>query len=110
MAVIEACVRCVPGVLGNDESAPRRVLQSGEVGGLLEYPQYTRPAEFRGMTVPAPLVSGHHAEIERWREEQALERTDARDARTLLRRARGNELSQGDRVEEESVRRGKRTP
>ena len=77
MAVIEACVRCVPGVLGNEESI-REESFSPDTLGMLEYPQYTRPAEFRGMTVPAPLVSGHHAEIERWRKEQALERTRAR--------------------------------
>jgi len=77
MAVIEACVRCVPGVLGNEESA-REESFSPDTLGLLEYPQYTRPAEFRGMTVPATLQSGHHAEIERWRKEQALERTRLR--------------------------------
>jgi tRNA (guanine37-N1)-methyltransferase len=77
MAVIEACVRCLPGVLGNEESAKEESF-SPDTLGLLEYPQYTRPAEFRGMTVPPPLVSGNHAEIDRWRKEQALERTRAR--------------------------------
>jgi tRNA (guanine37-N1)-methyltransferase len=77
MAVIEACARCVPGVLGNEEST-REESFSPETEGLLEYPQYTRPAEFRGMTVPAPLTNGNHAEIERWRKDQALERTRAR--------------------------------
>ena len=77
MAVIEACVRCVPGVLGNEDST-REESFSPETSGLLEYPQYTRPADFRGMSVPAPLTSGNHAEIERWRSEQALERTRTR--------------------------------
>ena len=88
MAVIEACARCLPGVLGNDDSA-REESFSPEKGGLLEYPQYTRPAEFRGMGVPAPLLSGHHAEIERWRTEQALERTRERRPDLLARRAEG---------------------
>jgi tRNA (guanine37-N1)-methyltransferase len=77
MAVLEACIRCVPGVLGNEESI-REESFSPVSEGLLEYPQYTRPAEFRGVTVPAPLLSGHHAEIEKWRKEQSLERTRAR--------------------------------
>jgi tRNA (guanine37-N1)-methyltransferase len=77
MAVIEACARCLPGVLGNEASA-REESFSPETSGLLEYPQYTRPAEFRGSVVPPPLVSGNHAEIERWRREQALARTEAR--------------------------------
>jgi tRNA (guanine37-N1)-methyltransferase len=77
MAVIEACARCLPGVLGNEESIVEESFSPAQ-GGLLEYPQYTRPAEFRGMAVPAALVSGHHAEIERWRKEQALERTRSR--------------------------------
>jgi tRNA (guanine37-N1)-methyltransferase len=77
MAVIESCVRLLPGVLGN-EASTREESHSPETGGLLEYPQYTRPAEFRGVRVPEALVSGHHAEIERWRREQALARTLAR--------------------------------
>jgi tRNA (guanine37-N1)-methyltransferase len=85
MAVIEACVRCVPGVLGNEDST-REESFSPETNGLLEYPQYTRPAEFRGMGVPAPLTSGNHAEIERWRSEQALERTRTRRPDLLARK------------------------
>jgi tRNA (guanine37-N1)-methyltransferase len=77
MAVIEACARCLPGVLGN-EASTREESFSPETSGLLEYPQYTRPAEFRGLPVPPPLVSGNHAEIERWRREQALARTEQR--------------------------------
>ena len=77
MAVVEACARCLPGVLGNEASA-REESFSPETSGLLEYPQYTRPAEFRGLVVPPPLVSGNHAEIDRWRREQALARTQRR--------------------------------
>lgn len=75
MAIIEATVRLIPGVLGNEESI--REESHGE-GGLLEYPQYTRPAEFRGLGVPAVLAGGNHAEIARWRRAEALERTRAR--------------------------------
>lgn len=75
MAVIEATVRLLPGVLGNMDST--REESHGE-DGLLEYPQYTRPAEFRGMSVPEVLSSGHHAVIAKWRREQALEKTTAR--------------------------------
>jgi tRNA (guanine37-N1)-methyltransferase len=72
MAVIEASVRLIPGVLGNEDST--REESHGE-GGLLEYPQYTRPAEFRGQTVPEVLASGNHAHIADWRKAQSLERT-----------------------------------
>jgi tRNA (guanine37-N1)-methyltransferase len=75
MAVIEATVRLLPGVLGNAEST--REESHGE-GGLLEYPQYTRPAEYRGLTVPEILAGGNHAEIAKWRRAQAIERTRAR--------------------------------
>jgi tRNA (guanine37-N1)-methyltransferase len=77
MAVIEGCVRLLPGVLGNADST-REESHSPETGGLLEYPQYTRPAEFRGEGVPEALLSGHHAQIEQWRREQALARTKVR--------------------------------
>jgi tRNA (guanine37-N1)-methyltransferase len=73
MVVIDAVTRLLPGVLGDDESS----LDESFSQGLLEYPQYTRPAEFRGMTVPDVLVSGNHAEIEKWRREQARVRTKA---------------------------------
>ena len=75
MAVIEAAVRLIPGVLGNEEST--REESHGEEG-LLEYPQYTRPAEFRGQTVPEVLASGNHAHVAAWRRAQSLERTLAR--------------------------------
>ncbi|MGD1087376.1 MAG: tRNA (guanosine(37)-N1)-methyltransferase TrmD [Verrucomicrobiota bacterium] len=71
MVVIDAVVRLLPGVLGDDESSRDESFSRG----LLEYPQYTRPAEFRGMKVPDVLVSGNHAEIEKWRREQAELRT-----------------------------------
>jgi tRNA (guanine37-N1)-methyltransferase len=74
LVVVEAVVRLVPGVMGNDESA----LDESFTDGLLEYPQYTRPAEFRGHAVPPVLLSGDHARIERWRRAQALRRTLAR--------------------------------
>jgi tRNA (guanine37-N1)-methyltransferase len=71
MVVIDAVARLLPGVLGDDESSHDESFSHG----LLEYPQYTRPAEFRGMKVPEVLVSGNHAEIEKWRREQARLRT-----------------------------------
>ena len=74
MVVIDAVTRLLPGVLGKDESAADESFSHG----LLEYPQYTRPAEFRGMKVPEVLLSGHHAEIEKWRREQARLRTAER--------------------------------
>lgn len=77
MAIVEACVRLLPGVLGNVES-PREESFSDAWGGMLEYPHYTRPAEFRGRAVPDVLKSGDHARIEAWRREQALARTRAR--------------------------------
>jgi tRNA (guanine37-N1)-methyltransferase len=73
MVVIDAVTRLLPGVLGDDESSRDESFSHG----LLEYPQYTRPAEFRGMKVPDVLVSGHHAEIEKWRRAQARVRTGA---------------------------------
>lgn len=71
MVVIDAVARLVPGVLGSDESA---VFESHS-DGLLEYPQYTRPPEFRGKKVPDVLLSGHHENIKKWRREQSLLRT-----------------------------------
>ena len=71
MVIIDVVTRLLPGVLGDEESAKEESFSHG----LLEYPHYTRPAEFRGMKVPEILLSGHHAEIAKWRHEQALERT-----------------------------------
>ena len=77
MAVIDGCSRLLPGVLGNEASTIDES-HSAATGGLLEYPHYTRPAEFRGVLVPDVLVGGHHAEIARWRREQAIARTRER--------------------------------
>lgn len=71
LAVVDACARLVPGVLGNEESPD---IESFEAG-VLEYPQYTRPPEFRGRRVPEILLSGDHARIAAWRRKQALLRT-----------------------------------
>jgi tRNA (guanine37-N1)-methyltransferase len=71
MVVVEAVGRLVPGVMGNDTSAEDESFSDG----LLEYPHYTRPADFRGWTVPAVLRSGDHGRIARWRKAQALRRT-----------------------------------
>ena len=84
MAVIDACVRLLPGVLGNEEST-REESHSPETSGLLEYPQYTRPVEFRGARVPDALVSGHHAEIAKWRRAESLRRTAERRPDLLAR-------------------------
>lgn len=71
MAMIEAVGRLVPGVIGNPESLD----EESHEGGLLEYPSYTKPAEWRGMPVPPVLTSGNHGAIAAWRREQQLERT-----------------------------------
>jgi tRNA (guanine37-N1)-methyltransferase len=77
MALVEGVARLLPGVLGNEASATEES-HSPTSGGLLEYPQYTRPAEFRGRAVPEVLVGGNHGEIARYRNEQALQRTRER--------------------------------
>jgi tRNA (guanine37-N1)-methyltransferase len=74
MVVIDAVARLVPGVVGEPESVVRESFEER----LLDHPQYTRPAEFRGMKVPEVLLSGHHADIESWRRRMALERTRER--------------------------------
>ena len=74
LVVIDAVARLVPGVMGNEESGA----DESFAAGLLEYPQYTRPAEFRGESVPDVLLSGDHARVARWRRAQALRRTLAR--------------------------------
>jgi tRNA (guanine37-N1)-methyltransferase len=83
VAVVEAVARLVPGVMGNQASADDESFG----GGLLEYPQYTRPASFRGWEVPDILRSGDHGRVARWRKAQALART--RDRRPDLLAARG---------------------
>lgn len=74
MALIDSISRLVPGVLHNDESAPTDSFENN----LLECPQYTKPFDFMGMTVPEVLVSGNHKEIDKWRMEQSLKRTKER--------------------------------
>src|SRR5881296_915698 len=71
VVLVDAIARLLPGALGHEQSAT----DDSFSGGLLEAPQYTRPAEFRGWKVPEVLLSGNHAEIEKWRKEQGLKRT-----------------------------------
>lgn len=71
MVIADSVVRLLPDVLGNMESAPKDSFSAG----LLEHPHYTRPADFRGMTVPEVLLSGNHARIDEWRTSQSLKRT-----------------------------------
>jgi tRNA (guanine37-N1)-methyltransferase len=71
LVVIDAVLRLIPGVLGSEASA----LDDSHASGLLEYPQYTRPENFRGWTVPEVLLSGDHARIAWWRREQIIRRT-----------------------------------
>jgi tRNA (guanine37-N1)-methyltransferase len=71
LVVLEAVTRLVPGVVGKEESLKRESFEDG----ALDHPHYTRPSEFRGMAVPDVLLSGNHAEVERWRQEAAREKT-----------------------------------
>jgi tRNA (guanine37-N1)-methyltransferase len=89
MVLIDAVSRLLPGVVGSPES----VTEDSITTGLLQHPLYTRPADYRGMAVPEVLLSGHHAEIDRWRRRQSLKRTLDRRP-DLLRSA---ELSADDR-------------
>lgn len=90
LALIEATARLRPGVLGDAESHHHESFATG----LLDYPEYTRPAEFEGMEVPEVLLSGHHGRVEEWRRRKALERTLQRRP-DLLERA---DLSDDDRA------------
>ncbi|MFC1870314.1 tRNA (guanosine(37)-N1)-methyltransferase TrmD [Chloroflexota bacterium] len=83
MVVVDAVVRLLPGVLGSEESA----LDDSHTTGLLEYPQYTRPALYRGWEVPPVLLSGNHSQIARWRREQAIRRTLERRPEMLSKAA-----------------------
>lgn len=74
MVLVDAVVRLLPGALGDEESVEHESFSEG----LLEYPHYTRPREFRDMAVPEVLLSGDHARIEQWRQEQARQRTQER--------------------------------
>lgn len=89
MTVIDSVVRLLPGVLGNKESS----VQDSFSTGLLEHPHYTRPADFRGFKVPDVLLSGNHANIDKWRKEQSLYRTWSRRPDLLS----ALELSEGDK-------------
>ena len=84
MVVIEAVARLIPGVLGNPES----LMDESFSADLLEYPQYTRPEEFRGERVPEVLLSGNHAKIRAWREAESLARTARRRPDLIGRRGR----------------------
>ncbi|MGB6059560.1 MAG: tRNA (guanosine(37)-N1)-methyltransferase TrmD [Microthrixaceae bacterium] len=95
MVVIEAVGRLIPGVMGNDGSASEESFSDG----LLEYPQYTRPAEFRGMEVPEVLRSGDHARVQLWRLAKSLEKTIR--ARPDLIEARGGLTPAEEKVLEE---------
>ena len=99
LAVIDAVARLVPGVLGEPGSSESDSFSAG----LLEYPQYTRPEEFRGMTVPEVLLSGNHASIEKWRRREALKRTFLKRP-DLIELA---DLTSGDRAFLEEMKRGK---
>jgi len=98
LAVIEATARLLPGVLGNEQSAA----DESHAEGLLEYPQYTRPEEFRGEKVPDVLRSGNHAAIARWRRKESLRRTLERRPDLL----EGAELSKEDRELLEEIQEG----
>ncbi len=87
LVMLDAIARLVPGVVGDGESVAR----DSFVGGLLDYPQYTRPAVFAGHEVPAVLLSGHHAAIARWRRREALARTAERRPDLLAAAALGDD-------------------
>jgi tRNA (guanine37-N1)-methyltransferase len=89
LVLVDVLTRLIPGVLGDPDAATN----DSHASGLLEYPHYTRPEKFRDWSVPEILRSGHHARIERWRREQALQRTQARRPELLERL----ELSDEDR-------------
>ncbi|MGH3315979.1 MAG: tRNA (guanosine(37)-N1)-methyltransferase TrmD [Nocardioidaceae bacterium] len=78
LVVIEAVVRLLPGFVGNPESLREESHATGDGGGLLEYPVYTKPPQWRGRTVPDVLLSGHHGNVARWRRDQAIRRTARR--------------------------------
>lgn len=94
MVVVEAVARLIPGVLGSEEA----LVEESYSQGLLEYPQYTRPAVFQGWSVPEVLLSGNHQEVARWRREQSLRRTLRRRPDLLARAS----LSEKERAALES--------
>lgn len=91
MVIIDACIRLVPEVLGDERSSADDSFSSGN--RLLEFAQYTRPREFRGLSVPEVLLSGNHAAIESWRRAESLERTRQRRADLLDDRSHRNDVS-----------------
>ena len=106
LVIVDAVARLIPGVLGD----PTGALDDSHASGVLEYPHYTRPAEFRGWAVPEVLLSGDHARIERWRREQALRRTFQRRPDMLWKL----ELSEEDKrfltlVAEEEVQKAQKS-
>jgi tRNA (guanine37-N1)-methyltransferase len=97
MVIIDAMVRLLPGALGDEDSA----VNDSFSNGLLEYPQYTRPEEFRGMKVPQVLLSGNHAEIDKWRKQQAVEKTKInRPDLFAALRPRRNKLKKNKKIED----------
>ncbi|MBR4441776.1 MAG: tRNA (guanosine(37)-N1)-methyltransferase TrmD [Clostridia bacterium] len=96
LVIIDAVARLIPGVLGSDESSEDESFSSG----LLEYPQYTRPREYRGLAVPDILLSGDHAKIARWRRDRALELTYERRPELLEK----VELDKKDRLFMQALR------
>ncbi|AKG54276.1 tRNA (Guanine37-N1) -methyltransferase [Dehalogenimonas sp. WBC-2] len=102
MVITDAVARLIPGVLGSDESH----LEESHSQGVLEYPHFTRPSEFHGMTVPPVLLSGNHAEIARWRRRESLKRTLARRPELL----ENTELSSTDHRILEQLKNDLRSP
>ena len=90
MVVVDAVVRLLPGVLGSEDSP----LDDSHANGLLEYPQYTRPADYQGWSVPEVLLSGNHAQIAKWRREQIIRRTMERRPELLNKANLGLEDTQ----------------
>ena len=72
MVIVDSLIRLIPGAMGHGEEA---VADDSHTSGLLQYPQYTRPAEYRGAVVPDVLLSGDHAAVDKWRRKEALRRT-----------------------------------
>jgi tRNA (guanine37-N1)-methyltransferase len=95
MVVVDAVTRLIPGALGCEQSAERESFASG----MLDYPHFTRPAEYRGMKAPDMLLSGNHAEIERWRRRKAIEKTLRRRPDLIQSRA----LSEDEQQEIEEI-------
>jgi tRNA (guanine37-N1)-methyltransferase len=93
LVVVESVARLLPGFMGN----PKSLFEESHAGGLLEYPVYTKPATWRGLDVPAVLLTGDHAKVERWRRDQALRRT-ARRRPDLIAAADPEAWEQQDRA------------